>query len=319
MSPPIKTVTVIGASGSAGKPIVASLLENGFQVSALTRNASTSTFPPGVTVHETDYSFSSLTTLFKDQDAIVSTLATFSTSTQRTIIDAAIATGVKRFLPSEYGVDTSLPQLAEFLPAAAKKQEMVQYLKSQEDKGLSWTAVIVGSFFDWTFSHRGFLGWDLPARKVTIYDDGKTEYEATNVAQIGRAVAAILSAEHLEETKNEYVYINSFTVTQNELLGILEDIVSENSGKAFAISHMTTKESASIGKKKFEEAKKNAKDGEVVMAGSLETVTAALYDYGGLNHYSKGKGLWNEKLSLPKEDLEETLRDIVAKYGAKSQ
>ncbi len=120
-------------------------------MSALTRASSKSTFPPEIVVHKTDYTESSLLAAFKDQDAIVSAIATFSTTLQKTIIDAAVKAGVKRFLPSEYGVDTARSEIEDYLPPALMKQEVVQYLRTKESAGLSWTAICVGAWFDWVY------------------------------------------------------------------------------------------------------------------------------------------------------------------------
>jgi hypothetical protein len=183
----IKNVIVIGASGSVGPPIVSALLETGFNVSVLTRTSSTATFPATVTVHRGDYSHSCLFSAFEKQDAVVSTIATFSVTQQTSVIDAAIKAGVKRFIPSEYGIDTSLSHILDFVPPAVAKQDVVNYLKTKESAGMSWTAVCVGGFFDWSFKYPGLLGCDLPGRRATIFDGGENEFEMTNIDQIGRA------------------------------------------------------------------------------------------------------------------------------------
>ena len=50
------------------------------------------------------------------------------------------------------------------------------------------------------------MGWDVRARRATIYDGGAVPYEATNVPQVARAIVKVL--EHLEETRNQYVYVS---------------------------------------------------------------------------------------------------------------
>ncbi|KAH6682679.1 hypothetical protein B0J14DRAFT_673066 [Halenospora varia] len=314
MSSPIKSVLIIGASGSVGPHIVTALLASNFSVSVLTRETSTSTFPGEVTVYKTDYSQESLLLAFKDIDAIISAIATFSTHLQKTIIGAAITAGVKRFIPSEYGIDTSVPTIAEFLPPALPKQETIKYLKSQEDK-ISWTAVCVGGFFDWIFQYPGLMGWDLPGRKVTIFDGGDVEYEATNVGQIGKAVAAVLADEHVEETKNKYVYINSFTTTQNQVLKTLE----KHTGEKFDVTHAKAKDLGEAGLKMLKEGGEwvNRGGGEY-KEGTVEVITAAIYGNGGFNNFSKTKGLWNERLGLAGEDLDRSVIRVVddARAGA---
>lgn len=42
-----------------------------------------------------------------------------------------------------------------------------------------------------------------------------------------------------------------------------------------------------------------------------DTIMGGIYGVGDLNHYSVNRGLWNERLGLPKEDLQEGLVRIV--------
>ena len=68
--------------------------------------------------------------------------------TQLTLIEAAFAAGVKRFIPSEYGSNTANPEVVGLVPIFGGKQKIVDSLKSKESKGLSWTVLITGPFFD---------------------------------------------------------------------------------------------------------------------------------------------------------------------------
>lgn len=68
---------------------------------------------------------------------------------QKKIIDAAVAARVKRFLPNEFGADTSDERLGEMFALFKVKQELVAYLKQKEADGLSWTALCTGSWIDW--------------------------------------------------------------------------------------------------------------------------------------------------------------------------
>jgi nucleoside-diphosphate-sugar epimerase len=326
MSSLIKNVLVIGASGNIGQPIVTALLSANFTVSVLTRETSNSTFPPNVAVHKTDYSTPSLLQAFKGQDAIVSAIATLSTvricfpycanstgnsivthrqSIQTSIVEAAAQAGVKRFIPSEYGIDTSIPAVEDVVPLTKPKRDTIAQLRAFESKGLSWTAIIVGSFFDWTYEIPGLMGWDVPARKALIFDNGTYEYEATNTEQIARAVVAVLKPEHIEETKNQYVYINSFTVTQNQVLATLEKIT----GDKFSVEHLQVAEVSrrSLLKIKYPDSHGLEDDPKYDSIG-FGVILAAIYGQGGFNNYSKTRGLWNERLGLPREDVEESLR-----------
>lgn len=289
---------VIGASGSLGKPVVSALLAAGFNVSALSRESSSATFPDRVTVVKTDFTPESLETAFHGQDAVVSTVGFFGLAEQIKIIDAAAAAGVKRFIPSDFGCDSADGTIGDVVPALRPKVEAATHLQTKAGQGdFSWTTIVNGSFFDWAFNIPGALGWNLPKRTATIFDGGDIPYEATTLAQVARAVAAVLSsAEHLDASKNRHVYINSFTTTQNDVLKALEAAT----GEKFAVTQATRKELVD-----------SAPQGP---AATMSLIAAMIYGYPrDLNHYSQYPGgVWNERLGLPRENVDDSVREIVA-------
>ena len=87
-------------------------------------------------------------TAFTGQDAVVQIY--FSGAPQsKALIDAAIKAGVKRFIPSEFGIDKGDDQVVKLVPFLAFKQDVLDYLISKEETGLTWTGIITGGFFDW--------------------------------------------------------------------------------------------------------------------------------------------------------------------------
>lgn len=285
------------------------LVVAGFTVSALTRDASKSTFPAEVRIIVSDYTSESLTEAFRDQDAIVSTVGTYSTTEQLRIIDCAVNAGVKRFLPSEFGIDTSDPRIVDVLPPAKMKYDTVQYLKTKQEK-LSWTAVIVGGFFDWALMV-GALGCDIRNRKVTVFDGGDKSCEFTNIETIAKTVAAVLSADHYDETSNRYVYVNSFTVTQNQIVTELE----KATGASFARTHVKAAEVAEEARRQLATGEFESIGGSPYVKGSVSLITAQVHNLDGLNHYSQTRGLWNQRLGLAEEDFEATIREVVRLIG----
>ncbi|KAF4815547.1 Isoflavone reductase-like protein IRL [Colletotrichum tropicale] len=295
----IRKVLVIGASGNVGTSAIKALLEDGFQVTGLTRETSVASLPEGVTHLKSDFSEASLANVFKGQDAIVSTLSSISPAgalaSQNSLIDAAIATGIKVFIPSEYGVDTSDPSAPEIIPFLTDKIDTLNYLKKNQDK-ISWTAIVSGAMFDWGLAIPGFGGWNVAARTVTIYDGGDIPFDATNLDQVGRAISK--SLKNPELTKNQYVYVNSFTITQNQVLRALEKVI----GEKFDISHGSVEELWQTGAAQVRDEQP---------LGALGLIAGAVYGKGGLAQYSAKNGLWNEQLGLPEEDLEEFLERYV--------
>ncbi|MCJ1437472.1 hypothetical protein MMC27_006859 [Xylographa pallens] len=297
----IKNVILIGAGGNLGPSILSALTSDPrFTVSVLSRHSSTSTFPPQVTVHRISdaYPEAELLAAFRGQDAIVSTLSHAATGAHKAIIDAAVAAGVQRFIPSEFGSDTQNANLRALLPAVfGPKIEVVDYLRAQEATGLTWTAVITGAFFDWGL-RVGFLGFDLAARTATVLGDGATEWATTNLAQIGRAVRNALLAP--EKCANRYVYVSSFTVSQNGILAALE----KATGQQWAVTRV---------------------DAEAVKRAALARMAKGEFDLGvvtdlirvvhfvdgyGSNYVEAGRGS-NELLSLETESLDETVARVL--------
>jgi hypothetical protein len=305
----IRNVMVVGASGNTGRPITEKLLQSGFSVSALTRTTSTSTFPAEVNVVKSDYTTDDLARAFRGQDAVVSTIATFSTQEQISIIDAMIAAGVKRFVPSEFGVDTSDPRVVELLPPTKGKVDTIAYLKTKQDK-LSWTGLIVGGYFDWAMLVGG-LGWNLRNQTVTVYDSGDQLWEATNINRIAQSVAACLQTEHYEETKNRYVFINSFTVSQNQVIAELEKAM----GAKLTIERVQSSEMAASARQELATGEVEYSTGSAYVKGSIGLIACQIYNMDGFNNFSQTRGLWNDRLGLPKESLEETVREVVAQLS----
>ncbi|KAI8180830.1 Isoflavone reductase-like protein IRL [Colletotrichum sp. SAR 10_86] len=295
----IRKVLVIGASGNVGTSAIKALLEDGFQVTGLTRETSIASLPEGVTHVKSDFSEASLSNVVKGQDAVVSTLSSISPAdalaSQNSLIDAAIAAGVKVFIPSEYGVDTSDPSAPEIIPFLTDKIATLDYLKKNQDK-ISWTAIVSGAMFDWGLAIPGFGGWNVAARTVIIYDGGDIPFDATNLDQVGRAISK--SLKNPELTKNQHVYVNSFTITQNQVLRALEKVT----GEKFDISHGSVEELWQNGAAQVQEGQP---------LGALGLIAGAVYGKGGLAQYSAKRGLWNEKLGLPEENLEEFLKRYV--------
>lgn len=64
------------------------------------------------------------------------------------MIDAAVDAGIKRFIPSDYGSVAENPEATALDPRKGDCENVVEYLRSKESYGLTWTAVITGLFFD---------------------------------------------------------------------------------------------------------------------------------------------------------------------------
>ncbi|KKF92415.1 hypothetical protein CFO_g5232 [Ceratocystis platani] len=276
----IQKVAVIGASGNVGKSATKALLEQGFQVTGIVREQLTSVAPEGVKYIKSSYTEDSLVTALKGHDAVVSTLSSIiagqELALQKTVIDAAIKANVKIFIPSEFGVDTADSTAPKYIPFAQDKVDILNYLISRENE-ISWIAIATGLLFDWSLNVPGFCG-------------GTSN-------QAGRGIA--LSLKNIDITRNQHVYINSFTLTQNKLLKALEKATDST----WQVSQGTVDGL-------WNEGAEQVKNGNPM--GTLAQIAGTIYGKGGLANYSVSKGLWNDKIGLAGENLDECLEAFFA-------
>ncbi|KAF4845371.1 hypothetical protein CGCSCA4_v006620 [Colletotrichum siamense] len=100
----IKNVAVVGSSGSIGSHAVPALLAANFGVTIVTNSSVGKHFPPQVKVAVTDFSPQSLQQILSGQDAVLCLLGHAVLDRQVDVIHAAEKAGVKRFIPSDFGV-----------------------------------------------------------------------------------------------------------------------------------------------------------------------------------------------------------------------
>nr|CEG05021.1 unnamed protein product [Fusarium clavum]CEG05860.1 unnamed protein product [Fusarium clavum] len=224
-----KNIAVAGAAGDLGSAVFKALLDsNKFNLTVLTRPTSTSTFPSNVKVIKVDYdSLSDLTSALQGIDAVVSAVGSLAIPSQNLLIDAAIAAGVKRFLPSEYGSNLVIPSVRK-LPTFATKVEIEDKLIELKDK-ISYTFVYNGIFLDWGIKNNFYFDFSQP--ELTIWDEGNVEFSTTTLASVGDAVVGVLT--HPEETKNRIVYVQDTVLTQNKIL----ELAKEATGKEWKVKH----------------------------------------------------------------------------------
>jgi uncharacterized protein YbjT (DUF2867 family) len=137
------------ASGSIGQILLAALLEaSDFNITVLHRSSSTASFPASVTVRKSDFSLADLRQALTGQDAVVSAVGATAFAEQKKFIDAAVAAGVSRFIPSEFSAESQNDTVLALLPLFGQKKEVIDYLKTKE-KDISWTGIACSGLFDW--------------------------------------------------------------------------------------------------------------------------------------------------------------------------
>ncbi|TVY58581.1 Bifunctional pinoresinol-lariciresinol reductase [Lachnellula cervina] len=222
---PFQNIALVGATGNLGSAILTALRGTSFTLTVLTRKGSATskdTQGLGAKIIPVDYeSKDSIAEGLEGVDAVICTIGSAGISLQINIIDAAIAAGVKRFIPSEFGAD-SFNERASKLPVFKNKVAVQQHLQeaAKEDK-IEWTAILGGPFLDWGLA-RGLLGIHPKEKKFILYDGGVRPVSTTLLADLGKAVVGVL--ENPSSTRNRVLYIQSIRISQLEVLDICEDL-----------------------------------------------------------------------------------------------
>ena len=131
-----------------------------------------------------------------------------------------------------------------------------------------------------------------------LVDGGKTKFTTCTVAQIARSLIAILN--HPEETANKMIFTESFTTDQVEVLAALE----KATGEKWNIVNAQADDIRSEGFKAMSEGDVMGGGGKVLMGVVLGK--DALEDHTGVEG-----GIWNERLGLAGEFVEEEVRKVV--------
>ncbi|KAF9890001.1 hypothetical protein FE257_006681 [Aspergillus nanangensis] len=305
------SVALAGATGSLGSAVLKELLAARVSVTILSRKGSKSAAKllanPNHIVKEVDYSVEEdVTAALAGIDVVVSTLATESISTQSTLINAAIAARVKRFIPSEFGCDTANLR-ARRMPVYAQKVQIQDTLveKARQNTTFSYTFMFNGAFLDWGIQV-GFL-MNAKHHTATLYDGGNEPFSATRLSTVGKAVVGIL--KNLEVTKNRGVYFHDAVVTQNDLIAIARKMDPQEWMTTFAST-------AQIEAAGYEELGKEVPDISTAMLGFI---ARAVWGEGYGGDFT-GR-VDNELLGLPvltKTEVEEAVKSALAAVPAEN-
>ncbi|KAJ5822460.1 hypothetical protein N7447_004800 [Penicillium robsamsonii] len=265
-SSPLK-LTPARASGNFGTPITAALQRAGFNITIITRTESSSTFPAGLPVIRTSYTLENLTTALAGQDAAICVVGPGGIGAQVTMIEAAEAAGVKRFIVDDFGWGPDFRNLPEFRAIHAHRRagwELAR-AKAQANPNFTFTGITSGNPIDWAIKRFPLMGFDIAQGSAIIYDSGTEKFTATTLAGIGQSVVGVL--QHPDETANRFVKVLSIITNQTELL----EAFQRATGRQWPVQRASAQTLIESGQRKFQAG----------MGGwVLELVVAQMYDEG---------------------------------------
>ena len=228
------------------------------------------------------------------------------------LVRSAAKAGIKYLVPNIYTSDVVFNNQAlgdEILIGSAMRKT----LSSVESvTSLSWTVLVTGLWYEFSLAcPPAWLGFDLNNRKVTLFDDGKRRINMSTWPQQGRAIAAFLSLKKLPENeddksttidsfRNKPLYVSSFLVNQRDALDSVQR-VTKTTDADWNISYESTSERVALGR-------------EELSKGNMRGLAKAYYSR---LHYPGSEGVFedkldNERLGLPKEDLDEATKVALA-------
>ncbi|KAK4967777.1 hypothetical protein LTR42_010104 [Elasticomyces elasticus] len=334
----VSKVAIVGAGGNVGRFMTEALLEKGkHEVTALTREDSQSKLPEGVKTKIVDYSKpETLVDALRGQDALVITISGRAPikDIEEKLVRAAAEADVKWILPNEWSPDSADDGIVKDVFLFGMKVATRNLI--QEIGKSSYVAVSCGFWYEYSLAIANNYGIDFAKKEINMYDDGQTKICTSTWPQVGRAVAAILSlpiqAENgndkqasLDGLRNKVVYINSFNISQADMLASAQRVTGTKEGD-WKITKHDSHERFDVSLKFFKEGKFKTegftnfrqvlvehisfKSGEyhrsLANPNDLVVYSRIFFPNGGGDF--EHKGTINNLLGLPKEDLDEATK-----------
>lgn len=225
-----KSVIVVGATGNLGLKAVSAFVAKKWDTRVLVRADSNKDKveelkKTGATLVEGDVSnVESLKKAFTGVDVVVSTISGGGFAVQGNVLTAAKEAGVKRFVPSEFGVDiTKSKDITLFGPKIALRD-------ATEKSGIEYTYIVTGFFLDGTFE--AWTGFDWRNGKITVLGDGNAKISLSKTDEFTALLPDILQNP---KSKNTTVNVVGDTVTLNQAIELFE----KATGKTFTKTTLT--------------------------------------------------------------------------------
>jgi uncharacterized protein YbjT (DUF2867 family) len=301
----ITKVALVGASGTLGLPILEALLgARIFQVTVVQRASSSASAVPDVrtVVVDDDMTVESLTAALAGQDACIACFRPRDPGAHFRLADAAAAAGVRRYIPADYGsCDSSSQRAQELVPLFLNKERVRARLQEHADRDarFTWTALVAGHFFDWGLRER-FLHFDLATCTADILDEGTLRSSTSTLARIADAVVRVLRDEYADVSRNRMLFIQSFCVSQLDVLASLE----KATGQKWKINWLKSDEFISEYKAKADAGDAEANEELVFALGAID------------GNWEQKEGFAMKALGLENEDLDEIVQKVVAEQAS---
>jgi uncharacterized protein YbjT (DUF2867 family) len=223
---------IVGATGHLGQEMVKACAAAGNEIHALVRPETKNDAKKmkgleaaRATLHEGDLTrYDSLLAACKAVDNVVSTVGGMQIGDEQALIKAVKEAGVKRFIPSDFGLDPAAtgPNSCVLFDAKAMMHQAIK------QASIPYTFVHANGFFSYWVRTLGdltkLMGDTLPPAELNVYGDGNVKGSFASIADIATVTARALNDAKMQ---NKEVRIIANTLTQNELV----DLWQKQSGR----------------------------------------------------------------------------------------
>ena len=222
-----QTILIAGATGDLGGRIIHALLDSGVEVRAIVRTGADQEKVEkleqnGVKVMRVNMSDAAeLTQACTGIDCVVSALQGLHdviVDTQSSLLDAAVAAGVPRFIPSDFSSDFSR------MPSGYNRNfDLRREFHERLDKAaISATTIFNGAFAELLAYNIPFL--DFKKKSVGYWQDADWRVDFTTMNN----VAAYTAAVALDPAAPRVLRIASFQISAREMAAVAGEVTKEN-------------------------------------------------------------------------------------------
>jgi nucleoside-diphosphate-sugar epimerase len=224
MTPPI--IVLAGASGNLGERIARALLARQAQVRALVRRGTAQDKVErlrklGVELAEVDFhDASALATACSGAACVVSALSGLRdviVDMQTRLLDATLAAGVPRFIPSDFSIDfTKLP------PGNNRNLDLRRDFQARLDKApVAATSILNGAFTDMLTGQAPFILFKF--NRVLYWEDADQRLDFTSIDD----TAAFTAAAALDPSTPRLLRIAGEQLSARELAAVASEVTGE--------------------------------------------------------------------------------------------
>lgn len=221
-----KKVAIVGATGNLGERIIKALSERGAQILALVRKGSEkekleTLLMPGVEIKEVDMNNEGeLRSALQGSSVVVSALQGLDDviiNIQSKVLEAAIASGVPRFIPSDYSVDfTDIPE------GENRNFDLRRVFYNRiNERPIKATSIFNGAFADILGYSAPFV--DIKNSTIGYWNSPDWKVDVTTMDD----TAAYTAAAALDDETPRKLCIASFRISAKELRHTIQDVLSK--------------------------------------------------------------------------------------------